>query len=158
MFSSVSEVQRDVKEIKHIISSPDYLLQARGNQLVLINPPLPTELFSGREKDLKQMEESFDFSKTSMELKKQCRFVLYGVGGIGKTQLALKFIDQNEDKYVMFMFKLYLKFSDLDLDSQRNTWWMLVLKMPLQTASPILGLILALRKPTYLKCLLNSDK
>ena len=61
MFSSVSEVHREVKVIKQIVSSPDYLLQERGDQLLLINPPLPTEIFSGREKDLKQMEESFDF-------------------------------------------------------------------------------------------------
>ena len=92
-----------MKEIKQIISSPDPLPQAKGNQLVLINPPLPTEIFSGREKDLKQMEESFELPKTSMELKKQRRFILYGVGGIGKTQLALKFIDQNEDRYVILM-------------------------------------------------------
>ena len=92
-----------MKEIKQIISSPDPLFQARGDQLVLINPPLPTEIFSGREKDLKQMEESFELPKTSMELKKQCRFILYGVGGIGKTQLALKFTNQNEDRYVILM-------------------------------------------------------
>ena len=94
-----------MKEIKQIISSPDPLFQARGDQLVLINPPLPTEIFSGREKDLKQMEESFELPKTSMELKKQCRFILYGAGGIGKTQLALKFIDQNEDRYIILMSK-----------------------------------------------------
>ena len=96
-------MHKDVKEIKQIISSPDPLFQARGNQLVLINPPLPTEIFTGREKDLNQMEESFELPKTSMELKKQRRFILYGVGGIGKTQLALKFIDQNEDRYVILM-------------------------------------------------------
>ena len=110
-----------MKEIKQIISSPDYLLQERGNQLLLINPPLPTEIFSGREKDLKQMKESFNFPYTSTELRKQRRFVLYGIGGIGKTQLALRFIDQNEDKYVMLISKLYLKFSDLNPDLQRNT-------------------------------------
>ena len=74
---------------------------------MLINPPLPTEIFSGREKDLKQMEQSFEFPKTSMELKKQCRFILYGVGGIGKTQLALKFIDQNEDRYAILMSMMF---------------------------------------------------
>ena len=96
-----------MKEIKQIISSPDPLLQAKGNQLVLINPPLPSDIFSGRERDLKQMEESFELPKTSMELKKQRRFILYGVGGIGKTQLALKFIDQNEDRYAILMSMMF---------------------------------------------------
>ena len=100
-------MHKEVKEIKQIISSPDSLHQARCNQLVLINPPLPTEIFSGREKDLKQMEESFELPKTSMELKKQCRFILYDVGGIGKTQLALKFINQNEDRYVILMSMMF---------------------------------------------------
>ena len=92
-----------MKEIKQIVSSSGSLLHARGKQLLLINPPLPTEIFCGREGDLKKMQECFEFPKTSIELKKQCKFVLYGVGGVGKTQLALKFIEQNEDRYVILM-------------------------------------------------------
>jgi len=42
-----------------------------------------------------------------MDLNKQHLCVLYGIGGIGKTQLALKFIELNELKYVMLMSKLY---------------------------------------------------
>lgn len=61
-------------------------------------PPLPTENFIGREEDMKTMAASFDFSRTSVELKKQRKFILYGTGGIGKTQLALKFLDENSDK------------------------------------------------------------
>ena len=64
----------------------------------VVIPPPPTEMFTGRDTYLDHMESSFDLTKTSMELKKQRRFVLYGIGGVGKTQLVLKFIERNGDK------------------------------------------------------------
>lgn len=66
-----------------------------------IIPPLPTDIFTGRDDYLKIMEESFEFPKSSIELGKQRSFVLYGSGGIGKTQLALKFSELHRDKYVL---------------------------------------------------------
>ena len=95
----MSDVNKKVDVIISSLGSSS--LQASGGQLLLITPPLPTEIFCGREGDLKRMKECFEFPKISVELKKQCKFVLYGVGGIGKTQLALKFIEENEDKYVI---------------------------------------------------------
>ena len=92
------------KKFDGIISSlGSSSFHASGGQLVPIFIPLPTEIFCGREGDLKKMQECFEFPKTSIELKKQCKFVLYGVGGVGKTQLALKFIEENEDKYVILI-------------------------------------------------------
>ena len=101
------------KKVDVIISSLDSSsLQASGGQLLLITPPLPTEIFSGRENDLKHMESCFEFPSTSIELKRQRKFVLYGVGGIGKTQLALKFIAQNKERCVMFVSELCSKYSE----------------------------------------------
>ena len=87
-------------------------LQAGKNPLLLVTPPLPTEIFSGRENDLKHMESCFEFPSTSIELKRQRKFVLYGVGGIGKTQIALKFIAQNKERCVIFGSKLCSKYSE----------------------------------------------
>ena len=64
----------------------------------VVFPPPPTDIFTGREDYLAQMEQAFDFSKTSMALKKQRKFVLYGIGGMGKTQIALKFRERHCDK------------------------------------------------------------
>ena len=64
----------------------------------VVIPPPPTDIFTGREDYLAQMEQVFDFTKTSMELKKQRKFVLYGIGGMGKTQIALKFRERHCDK------------------------------------------------------------
>ena len=70
----------------------------RSEELRVVIPPPPTEIFTGREGYLAQMEQAFDLTKTSVELKKQRKFVLYGIGGMGKTQLALKFREQNGNK------------------------------------------------------------
>ena len=64
----------------------------------VVIPPPPSDMFTGREDYLAQMEQSFDFSKTSMELKRQRRFILYGIGGMGKTQIALKFRERHCEK------------------------------------------------------------
>ena len=64
----------------------------------VVIPPPPTDIFTGREDYLAQMEQAFDFSKTSVESKKQRKFVVYGIGGMGKTQIALKFRERHCDK------------------------------------------------------------
>ena len=56
--------------------------------------PSPTNVFTGRKDILKQLHSCFPLSPTSIESAKQRRFVLYGLGGGGKTQVALKFIQE----------------------------------------------------------------
>ena len=63
-----------------------------------IVPPPPTETFTGRYEYLRAIEASFQFPKTSVELGRQRRYVLYGTGGMGKTQVALKFLDENRER------------------------------------------------------------
>ena len=65
----------------------------------IVKLPLPVKSFIGRDEYLKIIEDSFKFPKTSFELQDQRRFVLYGTGGMGKTQLALKFLHKHNDKY-----------------------------------------------------------
>ena len=56
-------------------------------------PPLST-IFTGREDVLSKMRHYFSLS-TASGLSQQHIFVLYGMGGAGKTQIALKFVQQN---------------------------------------------------------------
>ena len=63
-----------------------------------IFPPPPTEMFTGRDHYFQVMRSSFQFSKTSVEMSKQRKFVLYGTGGMGKTQVALRFVDENHER------------------------------------------------------------
>ena len=74
-----------------------------------IIPPPPADFFTGREDYLTSMENSFEIPKTSVEMGVQRRFVLYGIGGIGKTQVALKFVDKNRKRFVIgFLVSLNL--------------------------------------------------
>lgn len=57
-----------------------------------------TPSFEGRNDILLKMHECFDRNTTSLELGRQRRFVLHGLGGTGKTQLMCKFIEQASDQ------------------------------------------------------------
>ena len=61
-------------------------------------PPLPplkhsSALFTGRDVYLEKLRDYFHSSITG----ERKAFLLYGLGGIGKTQICLKFIEQNSD-------------------------------------------------------------
>jgi hypothetical protein len=66
----------------------------REHKPVVRSCPSPTNIFTGRKDILLQLHECFTSSPTSVELTKQRRFVLYGIGGGGKTQIALKFVKE----------------------------------------------------------------
>jgi hypothetical protein len=55
--------------------------------------PPPTSRFTGRGDILLKLEEYFP-DQTSTVKEEQCIFVLYGLGGAGKTQIALTFIER----------------------------------------------------------------
>lgn len=52
-----------------------------------------SQSFEGRRDILRKLQDCFTDSITSLELHKQRRFVLYGLGGAGKTQISLKFLE-----------------------------------------------------------------
>jgi hypothetical protein len=56
----------------------------------------PTSRFTGRVDILSQLEGYFFPDQTSIAEKEQHIFVLYGLGGAGKTQIALTFIKRFE--------------------------------------------------------------
>ena len=71
-------------------------------QLVLKTCPPPTPVFIGRQEIISQMHTYF-----SSDIGKRHIFVLYGLGGAGKSQIAYKFIDEsqfgvNPSRYDMF--------------------------------------------------------
>ena len=74
------------------------LISAGTSQSII--PPLPSDKFTGRDIELKEMESAFELPKTSLELGRRRIYVLHGTGGMGKTQLALKFLDKNRDRYL----------------------------------------------------------
>ena len=55
-------------------------------------------MFTGRKDILKRLTQSLDPSISSVALKKQRIFVLYGLGGAGKTQIMAKFVSEFVDQ------------------------------------------------------------
>jgi late competence protein required for DNA uptake (superfamily II DNA/RNA helicase) len=57
-----------------------------------------TPSFEGRHGVLGQLHERFNHSARPNAMRQQRRFILHGLGGTGKTQLVLKFIEQAGDQ------------------------------------------------------------
>jgi hypothetical protein len=57
-----------------------------------------TPSFEGRSDILLKMHDCFDRNTTLLRLGRQRRFVLHGLGGTGKTQLMLKYVEQASDQ------------------------------------------------------------
>ena len=62
-------------------------------------PPGPSASFTGREDILKQLDEYFDESSASVQSGVQRVFAIIGMGGAGKTQIALKFVSMYRVRY-----------------------------------------------------------
>jgi hypothetical protein len=59
-------------------------------------------MFIGREDALDQLSDYFDPTNSSVALKTQRIFVLYGLGGAGKTQIMAKFVNDHGNRYHNF--------------------------------------------------------
>ncbi|EFW98742.1 kinesin light chain [Grosmannia clavigera kw1407] len=76
-----------------------------AESVTLYSPPIPNkhfvnvrntrDYFSGREKQLAQLEAAF----ADTLLPRQQRFVVYGLSGCGKTELACRFAHQSRDRF-----------------------------------------------------------
>ncbi|KIL53874.1 hypothetical protein M378DRAFT_93452 [Amanita muscaria Koide BX008] len=71
-------------------------------------PPLsplrsPSTFFTGRDHYLEALKDHFSPKLDS----KRKRFLLYGMGGIGKTQICLKFIEQYGKKWFEVLFSCW---------------------------------------------------
>jgi hypothetical protein len=62
--------------------------------------PLPrlSSVFTGRTDILQRLDTFFVPSENSVGLGKQRVFVLYGLGGVGKSQISLKFVEDHSDR------------------------------------------------------------
>ena len=59
--------------------------------------PNPSNRFTGRTEVVAKLKRHF-FTNTNDAVKKRKFFLLYGMGGIGKTQICLKFVEDMSDQ------------------------------------------------------------
>ena len=59
--------------------------------------PNASTRFTGRTKVLAKLKRHF-FTNTNKAVQKRKFFLLYGMGGIGKTQICLKFMEEMSDR------------------------------------------------------------
>lgn len=69
--------------------------------MILRSIPKPTPVFTGREDILEKISNFFNVAGSSMEQKERLIFVLYGLGGAGKTQIARRFITGQPQRFVV---------------------------------------------------------
>ena len=81
--------------LDHSLDSSGQGLRPVGQRLELKRCPLSVQTFTGRTDILARMRECF-----SNDSQDQHMFVLYGLGGAGKTQIALKFIEMCQKETV----------------------------------------------------------
>ena len=77
--------------------------------------PNPSIRFTGRTEIIASLKEHF-LNSPNDQVQKRKYFLLYGMGGIGKTQICLKFIEEMLDQWVPFenhVWPLFLKFNSL---------------------------------------------
>jgi len=58
----------------------------------------PSPFFTGQKAYLKTLEDYFDPQNNGIHPERKA-FLLYGMGGIGKTQICLKFMEKRKDWY-----------------------------------------------------------
>ena len=63
--------------------------------LPLRPPKNPSPFFTGREDYIKRLKDYFDPTPSDVPLARKSA-LLYGMGGIGKTQICLKFVERTE--------------------------------------------------------------
>ncbi|KAJ7742903.1 P-loop containing nucleoside triphosphate hydrolase protein [Mycena metata] len=93
---AIVETNFKVGEMHAIITAPSFaVVKAVQN---INNCPLPSRIFQGRQAILDKMHQFFNTDSGNQHI-----YVLYGLGGAGKTQIALKFIEQSSFSNVFLL-------------------------------------------------------
>lgn len=66
-------------------------------------PRTVSSIFTGRESKLKELKYMLDVATPQERSHTQKRFVIYGLGGSGKTEFCCKFAQDNREQWVPFL-------------------------------------------------------
>ena len=98
------------------------------DSLSIPQKPNSSALFTGREDIIEKLKNHFAPQVQGNTERKS--FLLYGMGGIGKTQICLKFVEEMADRYSLLIYWL-LKSLKTFLDSPMSFGLMHLLKIQL---------------------------
>jgi len=73
-----------------------------STEALLLRKPNSSSLFTGRREQLDRLKKHFAPRIKGEPLRRRY-FLLYGPGGIGKTQICLKFLEEMSDVYVFYV-------------------------------------------------------
>ncbi|KAJ7716787.1 hypothetical protein B0H16DRAFT_451408 [Mycena metata] len=109
---AIVETNFKVHEMHAIITAPSFAV-VKAVQNINHCPP-PSRIFQGRQAILDKMHQFFNTDSGNQHI-----YVLHGLGGAGKTQIALKFIEQSRLPHLFNQNKVppnsFLSFSDIFL-------------------------------------------
>lgn len=92
-----------LRELREAVNSASTAMDMVSSNKHFHIPQAVSSLFTGREAELRELRESFLPKRGSPmrdSAQGQRRFVVYGLGGSGKTQFCSKFAQDNQDRFV----------------------------------------------------------
>ncbi|KAJ7742901.1 hypothetical protein B0H16DRAFT_1890195 [Mycena metata] len=107
---AIVETNFKVDEMHAIITAPSFAVVKTVENIN--NCPPPSRIFQGRQAILDKMHQFFDTESGNQHI-----YVLYGLGGAGKTQIALKFIEQSSFSNVFLVDTSKVETIDTGLNS-----------------------------------------
>ncbi|KAK5215128.1 hypothetical protein LTR96_011450 [Exophiala xenobiotica] len=93
-------LEKVYKRVKRMKNNPRRITneQSVSNNKYFELPHLLSPVFTGRDEDLKCLTTSFA-ARPRLPRQHQGRFVLFGLGGSGKTQICLKYVQDQRERY-----------------------------------------------------------
>ncbi|KAJ7734867.1 hypothetical protein B0H16DRAFT_1577406 [Mycena metata] len=89
---TVTNTNLKVDEIHAVITAPSFVVTPPNKNIN--NCPPPSRIFQGRQTILTKMHQFF-----TSDPERQLIYVLHGLRGAGKTQIALKFIQESSSRF-----------------------------------------------------------
>lgn len=93
-----------LRELREAVKSASTAMDMVSSNKHFYIPQSVSSLFTGRESELRELRESF-LPKRGSPMRDnsqgQRRFVVFGLGGSGKTQFCSKFAQDNQDRFVV---------------------------------------------------------
>ena len=100
----------------------------QNDTLSIPQKPNSSALFTGREDILEKLKHHF--APQDQGNTQRTSFLLYGMGGIGKTQICLKFVEEMADRYLLLSYWLLKSLKNI-IDSPMSFGLMHPLKIQL---------------------------